>query len=84
MAVVWIVTTGNSDVKLTTKENWVHLLGKKSNQLDRSYYKNFQSLGDNNNDNLLTSSARVLGIVYGDRFETHFHVLKFPRFDGFC
>jgi len=83
MAVVWIVTTGNSDVKLTTKENWVHLLGKKRAQLV-GCYSDFWHLGENNNDNLLTSPARVLGIVYGDAIATHFHVLKFPLLDGFC
>ncbi len=47
-------------------------------------YSDFLRLGKNNNDNLLTSPARVLGIVYGDVFETHWDNLTFFLLDGFC
>jgi len=82
MAVVWIVTTGDSDVKLVSDTGWGDLRIKKLEQLHPC--ENDFAPKENIHNNLLTLSARVLGIVYGDALETHWQYLTFPLLDGFC
>ncbi len=83
MSVVWIVTTGNSDVKLTDDTGSTHLLDKKGEQL---YYCGFSASDDSDDSDvtLFTLPARVMGISYGDAIGTHWDRLTFPLLDGFC
>ena len=83
MALIWIMTTGNSDVKLLTDKGYSTL---KDNEIKRkllgSCYTKDLLVKVNKDD--WTLPARFTGIVYGDAIATHFHVLKFPLLDGFC
>jgi hypothetical protein len=83
MGLVWIVTTGNSDVKLLTDKGYSTL---KDNEIKRKLLGSWYTkdlLAKVNKDDW-TLPARFTGIVYGDAIATHFHVLKFPLLDGFC
>ena len=82
MSVVWIVTTGNSDVKLTDDTGWGALRIKKMEQL-YPCENEFAPIEESNSD-LFALPARVLGIAYGDAIETHWERLTFPLLDGFC
>jgi hypothetical protein len=82
MSVVWIVTTGNSDVKLTQENSWGSLRLKKLDDLEPCP-DDFSPKEESNSD-LFTLPARVTGIVYGDAIATHSHILKFPLLNGFC
>ena len=82
MSVVWIVTTGNSDVKLTDDTGWGALRIKKMEQL-YPCENEFSPTPESNSD-LLTLPARVMGIAYGDAIETYWERLTFPLLDGFC
>lgn len=83
MSVVWIVTTGNSDVKLTDDTGSRHVIDKKGEQL---YYCGFSPLDDSDDSDvtLFTLPARVMGIAYGDAIETYWECLTVPLLDGFC
>jgi len=83
MALIWIATTGNSDVKLLTDKGYSTLKGNeiKRNLLGSCYTKHKP---ESVKKDEWTIPARVAGIVYGDVIATHFHVLKFPLLDGFC
>ncbi len=86
MALVWIVTTGNSDIRLISNEQWEFLAEKKKDLL-KPCYRDFKELKrDNNNpSNPFPRSARVLGAVYdGDILDTHWQNLGFPLMKGFC
>jgi len=86
MGLVWIVTTGNSDVKLLTDKGYSAL---KDNEIKRKllgswYTKDLLAKVNKVNKDDWTLHARFTGIIYGDAIATHFHVLKFPLLDGFC
>jgi len=82
MSVVWIVTTGNSDVKLTDDTGWGALRIKKIEQLYPC--ENDFSPSEESNSDLFALPARVMGIAYADAIETHWERLTFPLLDGFC
>jgi len=81
MAVVWIITTGNSDFKLEKEDGFSHLRTEKNQQL-KPCQKGFPRLikGD---DKLFFLPARVMGILYGDTWDTHKAYFKFPLLDEF-
>lgn len=81
MALIWIVTTGNSDVKLNSDEGWKHLRTKNNKQLEPCS-KKFCAL-IRGNDNLWSLPARVIGIVYGDAWNTHQNYFRFPLLEEF-
>jgi len=87
MALIWIMTTGNSDVKLLTEKNYGILKDDaiKRRQLG-SCYSRISPVSPQNGskDKLFTLPARVTGIVYGDALEKRWDDLKFPLLDGFC
>lgn len=90
MAIVWIVTIGNSDIRLDANAS------KAFNTLkdDASKPEKRESLGrcrnwfrpeeDKSKKGEFSLEARVLGIVYGDAIATHPNYFKFPLLDGFC
>jgi hypothetical protein len=82
MSVVWIVTTGNSDVKLLTDKDFSFLKDTSVKEdLLGSCYTKFKPIKNDKDDWSLP--ARVMGIVYGDVISEHWHKLKFPLLDGF-
>jgi hypothetical protein len=81
MAVVWIVTTGNSDVKLSSDYQWGHLREQKREQL-KPCYNHFKSPVEDA-DSLFLLPARVMGLVYGDALETHWQYFYFPLLTEF-
>lgn len=81
MASIWIVTTGNSDVKLTSKDGWGDLRGQKNAQL-KPCQKSFSHLAKDDNG-LFSLSARALGIIYGDAWESHEQYFRFLLLEQF-
>jgi hypothetical protein len=81
MAVVWIVTTGNSDVKLSSDYQWEHLRKQKREQL-KPCYNDFKSPVEDADD-LFLLPARVMGLVYGDALDTHWQYFCFPLLTEF-
>lgn len=83
MSVIWIVTTGNSDVKLSSENGYAILKDKdiKRKALGSCYTK-FKPEKVRKDE--FTLPARVMGIIYGDAIDTHGSSLKFPLLDGFC
>jgi hypothetical protein len=81
MAVVWIITIGNSDVKLTSKNQWGDLRQKKREQL-QPCYRDFQEPTEEAGS-LFSLPARVMGIVYSDALETHWDHFCFPLLSEF-
>jgi len=81
MAVVWIITTGNSDFKLEKEDGFSHLRTEKNQQL-KPCQKDFPRLikGD---DNLFYLPARAMGILYGDTWDTHKNYFRFPLLEEF-
>jgi hypothetical protein len=81
MSVIWIVTTGNSDVKLTSDVQWGYLRKKKREEL-KPCYQAFESPVEDSNG-LFLLPARVVGIVYGDALDTHWKYFRFPLLSEF-
>jgi len=81
MALVWIVTVGNSDIKLTSDHGWGYLRESKREALNPCY-GDFK-LPTKEPDGLWSLPARVLGMVYGDALETHWEYFKFPLLSAF-
>lgn len=82
MSVIWIVTTGNSDVKLSSDYQWGRLREQKREQL-RPCYNDFKAPMEDANDNLFSLPARVMGIVYGEALDTHWEYFRFPLLTEF-
>jgi hypothetical protein len=83
MSVIWIVTTGNSDVKLSSSDNGYASLKDKDIKRKAlgSCYTKFP-LNKVSKDEF-TLPARVMGIIYGDAITTHWNYFKFPLLDSF-
>jgi hypothetical protein len=89
---VWIITTGSSDVQLTTDRNWNQLCGKASGQLNNKSKKIelnksvVKQQGSNTPITRFLAPARAMGIVYGnaiaDRAECY-NDLDFPLLNNF-
>jgi len=80
---IWIVTTGSSDVKLKTDENWATLFRKVRNQLyDRRFAPTRPPNTDDDEPFLVP--ARAMGIVYGTQLtDEYYEDLHFPLLDAF-
>jgi hypothetical protein len=86
MAVVWIVTTGNSDVVMSSKDDWEDLrrekrLGQVYDQFKVSPLPNI----NNDEETLFTLPARALGTFYEDALDDdeYWKTLRFPLLQGF-
>lgn len=80
---IWIVTTGSSDVKLKTDDNWGTLFRKVRNQL---YDRRFAPTRPPNTDDdePFIVPARAMGIVYGTQLtDKYYEDLHFPLLDAF-
>lgn len=80
---IWIVTTGSSDVKLKTDENWGNLFRNARNQLyDRRFAPTRPPNTDDDEPFLVP--ARAMGIVYGTQLtDKYYEDLHFPLLDAF-
>ena len=78
------MTTGNSDVKLKTDENW-GILWRKVRSQDELYGRNFSPTRPPNTDEKepFLVPARVMGIVYGKQLTDYYEDLYFPLLDAF-
>ncbi len=81
MALIWIITVGNSDIQLTSDHGWGYLRESKREALNPCY-GDFK-LPTEEPDGLWSLPARVLGMVYGDALETHWEYFKFPLLSAF-
>jgi len=87
MATVWIVTTGNSDIRITDQDGskWSHLCKGKRGEFPDECYSSFKSLKHDDSTGLYNNPARVIGMVYGtEDLNQYWDYFKFPLLDGFC
>src|SRR6476620_978777 len=79
---IWIVTTGSSDVKLKTDDNWNTLWKKVRSQL---YDRPFKPTRPNTDDDEpFIVPARAMGMVYGSQLtDEYYEDLHFPLLDAF-
>jgi len=80
---IWIVTTGSSDVKLKTDDNWGTLFKKVRSQL---YDRRFVPTRPPNTDDKepFIVPARAMGMVYGSQLtDEYYEDLHFPLLDAF-
>ncbi|MBD2501982.1 hypothetical protein [Anabaena azotica] len=76
---IWIVSIGNSDVQLKTRDNWNNLYRQVRSQLND---RNFQPVQVEEEESF-TVPARVMGIVYGQNLDDKFYTdLHFPILDA--
>ena len=78
---IWIVTTGNSDVQLTTEAHWLTLYDKVTESLN--YLDFFPTPSDFEDEDIYTVPARALGIVYKHELRQYWSDLTFPLLDNF-
>lgn len=86
MSRVWIVTTGNSDVQLTSiPEKWDNLCKEKKSNL-KPCLDDFRSKEgiSKQKSGLYTVVARLLGVIFFDKIDDYWNYFKFPLLDGFC
>jgi hypothetical protein len=85
MNTVWILTIGNSDVAMTSKDDWEDL--RRAKRLGQVYHKfGVTELPKNKDGETLYSlSARVLGDLYEDVLDNdeYWKTLRFPLLKGF-
>ena len=79
---IWIVTTGNSDIQLTTEDNWPGLRSKARQKLHGRLFRPTSS--DFEDEDIYTVPSRALGIVYGQEFSQYWEDLVFPLLDNFA
>ena len=86
MAIVWIVTTGNSDIQLTSiPDKWLDLCKEKKSDL-KPCLDEFRSKEGiiKQKTGLYTVVARLLGVIFSDKIDEYWNYFKFPLLDGFC
>lgn len=76
----WILTTGNSDIMLNNQDEWLYLCTPIYEQLE---YLIFEPIKQEEVD-LWSVPARVLGMAYGQQSEDYYKQLHFPLLDNFC
>ncbi|MEA5581889.1 hypothetical protein VB620_11125 [Nodularia harveyana UHCC-0300] len=83
---IWIITTGNSDVQLKNKTNWINLYREGRRGLERDH--SFQPV-KKEDDVIFTVPARVMGVIYGTQLDNKldkdiYQDLCFPLLDAFA
>lgn len=89
---VWIITTGSSDVQLTTDKHWNSLCDKARNQLNiqKKIELTKSVVKPKGSDSPITrflAHARAMGIVYGNALTEkaeYYNDLDFPLLNNFC
>ena len=80
---IWIVTTGSSDVKLKTDDNWGTLFKKVRSQLYDRPFKPTQPPNPDDDEPFIVP-ARAMGMVYGSQLtDEYYQDLHFPLLDAF-
>ena len=80
---IWIVTTGNSDVKLKTDEHWGTLFRKVRSQLYNRQFTPTQPPNTDDDEPFIVP-ARAMGMVYGTQLtDEYYQDLHFPLLDAF-
>ncbi|EAW36248.1 hypothetical protein [Lyngbya sp. PCC 8106] len=80
---IWIVTTGSSDVKLKTDENWGTLFRKVRGQFNKRQFLPTRPPHTDDDEPFIVP-ARAMGIVYGTQLtEEYYEDLHFPLLDAF-
>jgi hypothetical protein len=80
---IWIVTTGSSDVKLKTDDNWGTLFKKVRSQLYDRPFKPTQPPNTDDDEPFIVP-ARAMGMVYGSQLtDEYYEDLHFPLLDAF-
>ncbi|PAX52130.1 hypothetical protein [Brunnivagina elsteri] len=79
---VWILTTGNSDVRLKHERNWNRLFTAISSNLECEEFASATPINPKDKREGYTVPARVLGLTYTDQ-PNHFDDLEFPLIDTF-
>ena len=74
---IWILTVGNSDVQLNTKDHWNHLTRKVKNDLPNSDFE----LNKHRSEANFRVPARVLGLVYSNQLNEYGEDLHFSLLD---
>lgn len=78
---IWIITTGNSDVKLRDKSKWNNLYRQGRRELARDC--SFQPVKQEE-ESVFLVPARVMGMIYGNRLDDeNYQDLHFPLLDAF-
>ncbi|GEM_PF-1024723 len=85
---IWIVTTGNSDVQLTTDEHWVDLYDAAVEEEDSSILEDCEDLRpapqQDRATGLYPAPARALGLVYrAECLDDYYEDLTFPLLNTF-
>lgn len=75
----WILTTGSSDIQLTTQDNWLGLCDPIMDAIKDLIFEPVQLEGEE----LWSVPARVLGLAYSPQLDDYFDDLYFPLFDSF-
>jgi hypothetical protein len=86
MAIVWIVTTGNSDIQLKSiPDKWLDLCKEKKSDL-KPCLEDFRSKEGTSKQKtgLYTVVARLLGVIFSDKIDEYRNYFKFYLLDGFC
>ncbi len=81
---IWIVTTGNSDVRLKHERNWCSLYAEVRDNLECDRFASPNPIDPNDKKAGYTVPARVLGLVYENQSDFYESDLKFPIFDTYC
>lgn len=80
---IWIVTTGNSDVLLENDKSWGSLYSEVRYDLECTEFASPTQKDPYNKEAGYTVSARVLGLVYGNKSDKYESDLKFPLLDTY-
>ncbi|MBD2440821.1 hypothetical protein [Nostoc sp. FACHB-110] len=81
---IWIVTTGNSDVILKYDKNWSNLYEEIRYDLECTEFASPLPLDPKDKSAGYTIPARVLGLVYANKFDDYKGDLEFPLLDTYC
>lgn len=80
---IWIMTTGNSDVKLKIDDNWHTLFKKVRNQLHNCQFIPTKPL-NTDDDEPFVVPGRAMGMIYGTQLtDEYYQDLLFPLLDTF-
>lgn len=80
---IWIITTGNSDVLLKHSKSWGNLYGEVRYDLECTEFAPPTPKDPYNKEAGYPVSARLLGIVYGNKSDKYESDLEFPLLDTY-
>ncbi|AFY99376.1 hypothetical protein [Calothrix sp. PCC 6303] len=84
---IWIITTGNSDVRIKKENNWNTIFHTIRDNLECTDFASPIPINPNAIEEGYTLPARVLGVAYSQIIEQepkYFDELEFPLIETFC